>query len=73
LKCGFWEFGTLRGEWFIAQKLGTKAWYLQSELNYYNNVAGYYKNLNRLGVFYQELDYAKAMPFLLMLVSAFNL
>lgn len=62
--------GRLLEKWFIAAKLGAKAWYLQSELNYYNNVAGYYKNLNRLGIFYEQLDYGKAMPFLLMLAEA---
>jgi Fic family protein len=64
--------GRLLEKWFIAQKLGDKAWYLQSELNYYNHVANYYKNLNRLGIFYEELDYTKAMFFLLMLPEAFN-
>jgi Fic family protein len=64
--------GRLLEKWFIAQKLGDKAWYLQSELNYYNHVNDYYRNLNRLGIFYEELDYAKAMPFLLMLPNALN-
>lgn len=59
--------GRLLEKWFISEKLGSKAWYLQSELNYYNNINHYYKNLNRLGVFYEELNYSKAMPFLLML------
>jgi Fic family protein len=54
-------------KWFIAEKLGEKAWFLQSELNYYKNVDAYYKNLNRLGVFYDQLDYSKALPFILML------
>jgi Fic family protein len=60
-------------KWFIAEKLGAKAWYLQSELNYYTNVNQYYKNLNKLGIFYEQLDYSKAMPFLLMLPNALNL
>jgi Fic family protein len=59
--------GRLLEKWFIAEKLGKKAWYLQSELNYYNHINDYYKNLNRLGMFYAQLDYTKAMPFLLML------
>ncbi|HTA26542.1 MAG TPA: Fic family protein [Bacteroidia bacterium] len=59
--------GRLLEKWFIAEKLGKKAWFLQSELNYYNHVNDYYVNLNRLGVFYAQLDYFKAMPFLLML------
>lgn len=60
-------------KWFIAEKLGYKAWFLQSELYYYQNVNHYYKNLNRLGLFYDELNYAKAMPFLLMLPAVLTL
>lgn len=44
---------------------------LDSELNYYIEVDSYYKNLNRLGMFYEKLDYNKAMPFLLMLPNSF--
>jgi len=62
--------GRLLEKWFIAEKSGEKAWYLQSELNYYNHVNEYYQNLNRLGMFYEQLDYAQAMPFLLMLPNA---
>jgi len=65
--------GRLLEKWFIAQKLGGKAWYVQSELNYYNQVNQYYNNLNRLGIFYEELDYNKALPFLLMLPNALTL
>ncbi len=59
--------GRLLEKWFIAEKLGKKAWFIQSEFNYYKNINNYYKNLNRLGIFYEELDYTKALPFLLML------
>jgi Fic family protein len=59
--------GRLLEKWFLSEKLGPKAWYLQSELHYYQNVDRYYKNLNRLGLFYPDLDYSKALPFLLML------
>jgi Fic family protein len=65
--------GRLLEKWFIAEKLGVKAWYLQSELNYYNNVNDYYKNLNKLGMFYEQLDYSKSLPFLMMLPKAINL
>lgn len=60
-------------KWFIAEKLGKKAWYLQSELNYYQHVNDYYRNLNRLGIFYDELDYTKAIPFLLMLPDSLSI
>ena len=59
--------GRLLEKWFLAEKLGEAAWYIQSELYYYRNVNNYYRGLNRLGMFYSELDYAKALPFLLML------
>lgn len=57
-------------KWFLSEKLGKKAWFIQSELYYYKNVNHYYKNLNRLGMFYEQLDYSKALPFLLMLPNA---
>lgn len=62
--------GRLLEKWFLAQLLGEKAWYVQSELHYYKNINGYYKNLNQLGMFYEQLDYSKALPFLLMLPNA---
>jgi Fic family protein len=54
-------------KWFLSEKLGKKAWYLQSEKNYYRHHQLYYKNLRSLGLEYDQLDYSKALPFLLML------
>lgn len=54
-------------KWFLAEKLGERAWYIKSEKQYYKNVNDYYKNLARLGLFYETLDYEKSIPFLLML------
>ena len=54
-------------KWFLAEKLGERAWYIQSEKYYYKQVNDYYKNLARLGTYYDELDYEKSIPFLLML------
>ncbi len=54
-------------KWFLAEKLGERAWYIKSEKYYYKNVNDYYKNLARLGLFYEALDYEKSIPFLLML------
>jgi Fic family protein len=60
-------------KWFLAQKLGDKAWFVQSEKNYYQQHQTYYNNIRLLGIEYPELDYAKALPFLLMLPnSIFN-
>lgn len=60
-------------KWFIAQKLGDKAWYIQSEKNYYNQHQTYYNNLRALGLEYPDLDYNKALPFLMMLPNSLKL
>ncbi|MFI5138085.1 MAG: Fic family protein [Sphingobacteriales bacterium] len=65
--------GRLLEKWFLAQKLGAKAWFVQSEKNYYQQHHVYYTNLRALGLEYPELDYTKALPFLLMLPNALTL
>lgn len=57
-------------KWFVAQKLGGNAWFLQSEKNYYDNHQIYYNHIRRLGLDYEELNYKEAMPFLQMLPSS---
>ena len=64
--------GRLLEKWFLSQLLGETAWYIQSEKYYYHHVNDYYKNLNRLGLFYEELNYEKADNFLQMLPAAIN-
>ncbi len=64
------RIGRLLEKWFLAEKLGERAWYIQTEKYYYNKVDAYYKNLARLGMFYDELNYQKSIPFLLMLPQA---
>lgn len=59
--------GRLIEKWFLAAKLGEKAWLIQSEKNYYLKHQTYYRNIRLLGLEYHELEYSKAMPFLLML------
>jgi Fic family protein len=54
-------------KWFLASKLGNKAWFIPSENNYYQNLSDYYANLARVGLYYDALDYEKGLPFLLML------
>ena len=65
--------GRLLEKWFLANKLGEKAWYIKSEKYYYHHVNEYYKNLNRLGMFYEKIDYEKADLFLQMLPNCLNL
>lgn len=57
-------------KWFIAQKLGEKAWFVQSEKYYYNHHKTYYNNLRALGLEYHELNYGEALPFLQMLAES---
>ncbi len=59
--------GRLLEKWFLGQKLGEKAWFVQSEKNYYQQHQTYYNNLRVLGIEYATLNYQKALPFLLML------
>lgn len=66
------RIGRLLEKWFLAEKLGERAWYIQSEKYYYKNVNDYYKNLSRLGIFYDELNFDKALPFLLMLPKSLH-
>lgn len=54
-------------KWFLSQKLGEKSWFIQSEKHYYLHHNAYYRNLRSLGLEYEQLDYNKALPFLLML------
>jgi Fic family protein len=56
-------------KWFLAQKLGDKAWFIQSEKMYYENHNSYYNNIRAMGLEYSELDYEQALPFLLMLTN----
>lgn len=60
-------------KWFVASKLHSNAWFIQSELNYYQNIDSYYKNLNMLGLFYENLNYEKSISFLLMLPQSLSL
>lgn len=59
--------GRLLEKWFMASKLGEKAWYIPSELYYYDHLKQYYDNLARVGLFYEDLKYEKGIPFFLML------
>lgn len=57
-------------KWFLATMLGEKSWYIGSENYYYKNLQAYYHNLARVGLFYDELNYEKSIPFLVMLPNA---
>jgi len=54
-------------KWFLAEKLGEKAWLIQTEKNYYVHHQAYYSNIRLLGLEYDALDYGAALRFLMML------
>jgi Fic family protein len=58
-------------KWFLSQQIGSVAWNLPSEIYYYLKRDYYYKTL-RIGASYEEVDYKKALPFLLMLPACFS-
>ncbi len=59
--------GRLLEKWFLAQHLGPRAWFVQSEKYYYLHHKQYYNNIRLLGLEYEELDYNAALPFVEML------
>ena len=60
-------------KWFVAQKLGNKAWFIQTEKNYYDQHQTYYNNIRKLGLEYDELNYSEGLSFLKMLPEAINI
>ncbi|MCU0425525.1 MAG: Fic family protein [Candidatus Kapabacteria bacterium] len=59
-------------KWFLAHHLGKRAWHIPSETLYLEHRKAYFANI-KLGVNYYELDYSRAMPFLLMLPEALTI
>jgi len=56
-------------KWFLQENLGEKTNLVQLEKNYFLKLAGYYKNIKKLSVEYEDLDYRKSLDFLLMTVQ----
>lgn len=67
------RLGRLLEKWFLAEKLGEKAWFLQSEKYDYLNHQIYYRNIRKLGLEFETLDYHQALDFLLMLPQSLSL
>lgn len=59
-------------KWFLAKKLGLKAWFIQSERIYQKRIVSYYKKVN-IGNDYDKIRYDYSIPFLLMLPMALKL
>jgi Fic family protein len=53
-------------KWFLAEKLGKKAWCVDTEKMYQKRLKSYYKNLD-IGPTYSNMSYDLCLPFLLML------
>lgn len=59
-------------KWFLAEKLGEKAWFISSEKNYYENHDNYYSTIRKIGNEYETLQYSNSLRFLELLVSTLN-
>ncbi|MCX6320511.1 MAG: Fic family protein [Bacteroidia bacterium] len=56
-------------KWFLIEKLGKEIVSVKLEKNYYKNLSDYYKNIKKLGLEYDCLDYSKSLDFLNMTIS----
>ena len=69
----FWDgngrTARLLEKWFLSAKINSRAWKIQSEKYYKENLSNYYKAIH-LGVNYYELNYDNSLPFLMLLVEA---
>lgn len=59
-------------KWFLLEQLGIKANAIQLEKNYFLKLADYYKNIKKLGIEYENLDYHKSLDFLLMTIQSLD-
>ncbi len=57
-------------KWFLVENLGKEAINIPSEKNYYSNLKNYYNNIRKIGLEYEELNYANCIDFLLMLPNS---
>jgi len=56
-------------KWFLIEKLGKKIVSAELEKNYFKNLSDYYKNIRKLGLEYNVLDYSQSLDFLTMTIS----
>jgi Fic family protein len=59
-------------KWFLIEKIGQKATSVQLEKNYFKHLKEYYSNIKALGLEYDDLDFNKALDFLLMTVNGID-
>lgn len=69
----FWDgngrAARLLEKWFLSTKINSRAWKIQSEKYYKENISAYYAAIN-IGVNYYELNYDRCLPFLMLLPQA---
>jgi len=69
----FWDgngrAARLLEKWFLAEKINSRAWKIQSEKYYKEHLSDYYEYIN-LGVNYYELKYENCVPFLTLLAHS---
>lgn len=59
-------------KWFLAEKLGSVAWRIQSEKLYYKRKRSYYSRLH-FRTDYETIDYGRGVDFLTLLPMALNI
>lgn len=57
-------------KWFLRTKLGSIATAIELEKNYYLHKLDYYKNIRKIGLEYDTLNYDKGLKFLLMTIES---
>lgn len=59
-------------KWFLLEHIGRRAAAVQLEKNYFKNINEYYRNIRKIGLEYEKLDYSKALDFLLMTAAGLD-
>lgn len=69
----FWDgngrSARLLEKWFLAERINSRAWKVQSEKYYKEHLASYYESIN-LGPNYYDLNYDHCIPFLTLLAKS---
>ena len=57
-------------KWFLREKIGPEATMIELEKNYFLNKKLYYDNIRKIGLEYENLNYAESLDFLLMTINS---
>jgi Fic family protein len=61
--------GRLIEKWFLLETIGERATAVQLEKNYYRHLDTYYKNIKKIGLEYDRLNYEDSLDFLSMTIN----